>query len=84
MASLPIAAELGLPIDADGSMELEPMSTRISYSFNLDRGKSVWRMREPEPFEAQLARRLRTTIESGAHEISGRIRGLVRKEGGGG
>lgn len=79
LASLPIASELGLPVDEDGAMELEPMSMRISYSFDIDRGKTLWRMREPEPFEARLARRLRTTIESGAHQITDRIRGLVGK-----
>lgn len=83
LASLPIASELGLPVDADGTMELEPMSMRISYSFDLDRGTTLWRMREPEPFEAQLARRIRTTVESGAQAITDRIRGLVRKVEGG-
>lgn len=79
LASQPLAADLGLALDADGALELEPASIKLHYSFNLDRGTEIWRAPEDEHVEVLALRALRAKLEAGRDELVGRLRGLLGK-----
>ncbi|MCO4763898.1 MAG: hypothetical protein KC502_20460 [Myxococcales bacterium] len=42
LASQPIAEELGLKVEEDGSVALAGVSAKIDYSFDLDLGRELW------------------------------------------
>ena len=74
LASQPIAQDLGLKLDANGAMELEPASIKINYSFNLNRGARVWRAPEgDEDLEIRVMRALRKKVETVTERVRARL-----------
>lgn len=75
LASQPIADDLGLALDGDGAMDLEHVALKLQYSFNLDRGRCIWRAPEDEDedLEIRVLRALRSKFDEGRRALRGRL-----------
>ncbi len=75
LASQPIATDLGLELDADGAMALDPVAVKLHYSFDLDAGKRVWRAPEnDEDLEIRVLREVRKRVEALRDDVLARVR----------
>ena len=74
LASQPIAQDLGLKVDADGAMMLEPASIKLHYSFNLNAGKRIWQAsEEDDDLEIRILRALRKRVERVGDRVRARL-----------